>query len=167
MKYQEQERILATWFSHHHGLMLKIARAFASESNDRDDLLQEIALQVWRSIPRYQRAVAESTWIYRVALYTAISWARKERKRTNLRSDLPVEPVAQQQPPDPRLDWLYQKISELQPVDRAIALLLLDGFSYREISQAIGISESNVGVRINRIKNQLTKKLSREKDDEI
>ncbi len=68
---------------------------------------------------------------------------------------------------DPRLEWLYEKIAEMEPIDRSLTLLVLDGFSYREMSETMGISESNVGVRINRIKSRLTKLLEEERPDEL
>ena len=69
--------------------------------------------------------------------------------------------------PDPRLDWLYERIAELDPIDRSLALLMLDGFSYRDMSETLGISESNVGVRINRIKTRLTDQRAREQKHEL
>lgn len=162
MNNQEQDEILDNWLTRHRGLLLKVARSFASQSNDRDDLLQEIVLQVWRSIRQYKAEVTESTWIYRVALYTAISWHRKESKRNQHHYEIAPEEIADPSRLDPRVEWLYEKIAELGPIDRALALLLLDGFSYREMSQTLGMTQSNVGVRINRIKQQLTTKHHRE-----
>jgi len=163
MNTQEQEDRLNVWLGCHKGLLLKVARSFAPHSNDRDDLLQEIVLQLWKSIPQKPDQVAESTWIYRVALYTAISWSRKESKRQQRRRELPPEEIVDETDADPRVEWLYEKISELDPIDRSLTLLLLDGFSYREMAETLGISESNVGVRISRLKKQLTAKLEREK----
>lgn len=162
MNQIQQDKTLDGWLEQHKGVLLKVARSFAIDSHDRDDLLQEIVLQVWRSIPRYTAEVKESTWIYRVALYTAVSWSRKESKRKITRHETTHDPIDDAPVADPRVDWLYEKITELVPIDRSLALLMLDGLSYREISQALGISESNVGVRITRIKKQLVNKLQRE-----
>mgnify|MGYP000029407561 CR=1 FL=1 len=162
MNRQDQDNKLDQWLKRHRGLLLKVARSFASESNDRDDLFQEIVLQVWRSVPRHNNEVAESTWIYRVALYTAISWSRKETKRREKSRELEREGVSDETDADPRVEWLYQQIAELAPIDRSLTLLMLDGFSYREMSATLGMTESNVGVRINRIKTQLSNALEQE-----
>jgi DNA-directed RNA polymerase specialized sigma24 family protein len=104
---------------------------------------------------------AVTTWIYRVALNTAIDWTRKERRHRHGQQPLDsvaglltVSPAVR----DPRLDWLYRQIHGLSDVDRSLALLLLDGFSYRDMADIVGISENHVGVRIHRIKAALSAK---------
>ena len=107
---------------------------------------------MWNSVDAFRGGAAVSTWIYRVALNTALAWNRKERKHEWGRQDfesvasLLTAPTGR----NPRLDWIYQKISELDEVNRSLALLMLDGFSYREMAEILGLSESNVGVKINR-----------------
>ena len=168
MNQSEQNSKLDEWLGRHKGLLLKVVRSFAVASHDQDDLFQEIVFQIWKSIPNYKDEVAESTWIYRVALYNAISWSRKQTTLKRTKHELIEEPaIADARNIDPRVDWLYEKISKLDSVDRSLALLLLDGFSYREMSETLGMSESNVGVRISRIKSQLIKKLRLERKDEL
>jgi RNA polymerase sigma-70 factor (ECF subfamily) len=128
---------------------------------DGDDLFQEIAIQVWASIPRFKNDCAESTWIYRIALNTALKWTRNEQKHQRSIDSVAVEQrilTEVNKPQDDRLAWLYTEISRFDKVDRSITLLLLDGYSYREMAEIVGISESNVGVKINRIKRSLIKK---------
>ena len=157
MSEQEQKQIFDQWLSQHKGILFKIVRAYAFTPYDQDDLFQEIALQLWRSIPEFRGEAKASTWIYRVALYTASAWTRREQKQP------PTEPltaVAQtltmmEQPSDPRVEWLYEQIAQLNPIDRSICVLMFDGFSYKEIAEIAGISESNVGVKIHRIKQRL------------
>ena len=110
---------------------------------------------------------AASTWIYRVALNTAIAWQRRERKHGKGRQDIKAASGLLAEPAvrDPRLEWIYARIAELGEVDRSLALLMLDGFSYREMSQILGLGESNVGVRINRIKAALAAQLAKEEHD--
>ena len=153
----EQKQIFDGWLHQHKGILFKIVRAYAFNAHDRDDLFQEIALQLWRSIPEFRRESKASTWIYRVALYTASAWTRREQKQPPTK---PLAAVTQTltvtaQPSDPRIDWLYEQIAQLDPIDRSICLLMLDGFNYKEMAEMLGISESHVGVKIHRIKRRL------------
>ncbi len=157
MTEQEQRRIFEEWLKEHRGIFFKIVRAYAFNPADQDDLFQEISLQVWKSIPDFRGDAKASTWIYRVALYAALAWTRKEKKQPSTRPlavvDKTLTIVAQ--PTDERLEWLYEQIARLEPVDRSLCLLLLEGFSYQEMAGMVGISESNVGVKIHRIKQRL------------
>lgn len=167
MNPRQQERQLQDWLQKHRGLLIKVARSFATNQHDQDDLLQEIGLQLWRSIPGRSPEVAESTWIYRVAFYTAISWTRKDSKHREKRQTLAEEPIASETHMDPRIDWLYEKIAELNPIDRSLALMMLDGIPHREIAETLGLTESNVGVRLHRIKKQLSSRLDQETNREL
>ena len=160
MSAAEQKRIFDRWLNDHKGIFFKIVRSYAFTPHDQDDLFQEIALQVWRSIPDFRGESKPSTWIYRVALFTASAWVRQEKRRPNT-SDL--DAVAHtlrmsDEPRDERLDWLYDQIGQLDPIDRSVCLLMLEGFSYKEMANLLGISESNVGVKIHRIKRHLVRK---------
>ena len=92
----------------------------------------------------------------------AIAWMRKEGRHQRGKQELEVVEglltTASSDAPDPRLEWLYHQIAQLKDVDRSVALLLLDGFSYKEIAAIVGLTESNVGVKINRIKSALAGK---------
>lgn len=158
MQTSEQQAIFHDWLARYRALLFKVVRAYATSPADQDDLFQEIALQVWRSIPNFRREAKVTTWLYQVSLRTAWTWTRRERKHQTGRQDL--EPVlavlrAGAEPVDPRLDWLYAEINRLDTVDRSLCLLMLDGFSYREMAELLGISTSNVGVKVHRIKQQL------------
>jgi RNA polymerase sigma-70 factor (ECF subfamily) len=147
------------------GLIQKVCRLYCNSSEDRRDLFQEILLQLWRSYPSFRREASLSTWIYRVALNTAIGGLR-HRKRN---------------PPQERLgeldaignaasgnDWmeeeplrrLHKAISTLSDVDRALLLLHLDEKSYDEIGSLVGMSRNRVGVKLHRIKAKLKERLS-------
>ena len=157
MTEREQRRIFEQWLGEHRGIFFKIVRAYAFTSADQDDLFQEISLQVWKSIPDFRGEAKASTWIYRVALYAALAWTRREKKQPTTQPLNAVEEtlLIQAEPIDERLEWLYAQIAGLEPVDRSLCLLLLDGFSYSEMAEMVGISESNVGVKIHRIKQKL------------
>ncbi|MBL0740510.1 RNA polymerase sigma factor [Chryseolinea lacunae] len=152
----EQKQILEQWLDQHKGLLFKIVRAYALTAMDRDDLFQEIVIQVWHSIPAFRHEASVTTWLYRIALNTAIKWTRKERKHTQAEAlDDVHHLLSENKTTDERLTWLYEEIHKLDEIDRSVTLLLLDGFSYKEMAAMLGISESNVGVKINRIKKQL------------
>jgi RNA polymerase sigma-70 factor (ECF subfamily) len=109
-------------------------------------------------VPNFRKESTVTTWLYRIALNTAIKWNRDEQKHREGRQSFEnVEHLLQknQQQRDTRLDWLYREIGKLDKIDRSLCLLLLDGFSYREMSDILGITESNVGVKIHRIKRHL------------
>ena len=163
----ERNQIFEGWIEGHKAILFKVARAYGTTHADREDLFQEIALQVWHSVDAFRGDAAVTTWIYRVALNTAMTWNRRERKHGTGRQDLEAASGLLAEPPgrDPRLEWIYRQIAGLDEVNRSLALLMLDGFSYRDMSQVLGLSESNVGVRINRIKAALSAQLAKEEHD--
>jgi RNA polymerase sigma-70 factor, ECF subfamily len=158
---EERNRLFDDWISRYKALIFSIVRAYAGTPMDRDDLFQEVSIQVWRSIPSFRHESAVTTWLYRVALNTALRWTTRERKHSDTREPLErAEHILQEAKTDSdeRLNWLYQEISALDVIDRSVCLLLLEGFSYREMADILGISESNVGVKINRVKKKLAEK---------
>jgi RNA polymerase sigma-70 factor, ECF subfamily len=159
MEIDEQQQVFDGWLRNHQGLFFKVVRAYAFTPPDQEDLFQEIATQVWRSIPGFRGDAAVTSWIYRVALNAAIAWTQKERKHRAGKQGLDgVEQAFLQASPatDPRVEWLYEQIRQLNEIDRSLTLLLLDGFSYKEMAAMLGITENYVGVKINRIKAHLT-----------
>jgi RNA polymerase sigma-70 factor (ECF subfamily) len=165
----ERNRVFESWIDAHKAILFKVARVYGATHSDREDLFQEMALQVWHSINAYQGDCAAPTWIYRVALNTALAWRRRERRHTDGRQDIDATAPLLVAPSgrDPRMDWIYERIAELDEGNRALALLMLDGFSYREMSQILGIGESNVGMKINRIKAALAARLAKEERDGV
>ena len=156
MKESEQQHIFNNWLSQHKALLFKVVRAYAFNSDDQDDLFQEISLQVWRSIPKFRQESAVTTWLYRISLNTAIKWSTKERKHDAHQSLDQVQHILiEDNPMDERLAWLYDEIATLDEIDRSLTLLLLEGFSYKKMATLLGISESNIGVKIHRIKKHL------------
>jgi|SRR5687768_7018320 RNA polymerase sigma-70 factor (ECF subfamily) len=166
MDHAERDRIFGEWLAGHKGILFKVVHAYAFEHADRQDLFQEVVIQVWRSVDAFRGDSSVPTWMYRVALNTAIAWNRKEHKHQRGKQPLHILEglltTASTDGRDPRLEWLYRQIAELKDVDRSVALLLLDGFSYREIAAIVGITESNVGVKINRIKSALADRHAKE-----
>ena len=167
MTVQEQETIFRRWLEEHLGLMLKVVRGCAASAQDQDDLFQDVMLQVWLSIPAFRGESKETTWIYRVAFNTALAWRRVERRwRERHERFLKFEISPQTQPshldslPGRELvEQLYAAIRQLAKVDASLALMHLDGLSYREMAEVLGISENHVGVKLNRIRKQLANQL--------
>jgi len=87
MQEAERNRVFESWIAAHKAILFKVARVYGATHSDREDLFQEIALQVWHSVEAYRGDCAATTWIYRVALNTALSWSRKERKHGQGRQD--------------------------------------------------------------------------------
>ncbi|MEL6671875.1 MAG: sigma-70 family RNA polymerase sigma factor [Bacteroidota bacterium] len=167
MKQDEQQQIFHQWLTEHKGLLFKVIHAYAFQAVDKEDLFQNISLQLWRSIPAYRKEAKVSTWIYRIALNTAIKWLRQSKRHQRTHEPLEQMPQLLQHTDyqlDERLSWLYEEIARLDEIDRSLCLLMLDGYSYKEMAEISGLSVSHVGVKINRIKKQLmerAKKLER------
>jgi len=157
---KEQKQIFDDWLGLHKALIFKIVRVYAFNSMDKDDLFQEIIIQVWHSVPAFRKESSVTTWLYRVSLNTAIKWTKKERKHNRPEPLEGTRHILQEGSiqTDERLIWLYEEIYKLDEIDRSITLLLLDGFSYKEMASILGITESNIGVKINRIKKLLIAK---------
>lgn len=132
--------------------IMAIARAYAP-ARDRQDLYQEILLQVWKSLGAFQGRSAPSTWIYRVALNTAITFRRRNAKSETQTMPLldPERRGARSYPGDEVL-VLEDFLHSLGKIDRAVLLLYLEDLSYHDISEVTGLTENHVGVRISRLK---------------
>lgn len=143
-------------------IIYKIGRSFTNHSADFDDLYQEMLIQIYHSLKSFRSESKVSTWIYRVALNTALTFNRTDKKRQNEthtddweRIDRVEETESAVNERESRIEMLYGAINELKKEDRAIILLHLEGKQYDEISEIMGISQSNTGVKIMRIKNRL------------
>ena len=149
-------------FEDNTGIIIKISRAFTNTSHDREDLINDIALELWKSFEKFKGDSKISTWIYRVALNTSMNYKRKKKKDSlfysinDFKKDeiIPLL-VEQEQESSSELELLYTCIDELTEISKAIILLYLDGNSHDEISEIMGISKTNVGTRIGRIKEQI------------
>src|SRR5262245_14162318 len=139
----ERDRIFEDWLAGHKAILFKVVRAYAFEHADRQDLFQEVAIQVWRSVDAYRGDASVPTWMYRIALNTAISWTRRQDRHQRGKQSLDLVGgllAASSAEADPRVEWLYRQIAQLKDVDRSVALLMLDGFAYKEIAAIAGIS---------------------------
>jgi len=142
------------------GIIYKVANSYCKDTEDRKDLVQEIVLKLWKSFDSYDERFKHSTWIYRIALNTAISFYRKEKTRkaiTNPFSEIlfNVADFKDNNQIEESTIFLNQFISELKELDKALMLLYLEEKSHKEMAEIIGISETNVATKIGRIKNIL------------
>lgn len=172
MQDEDQKSLFMNWLDEHGSSVMKVSRAYTLTSEESQDLAQEILLQAWKSLPQFEQKSSAATWFYRVALHTAMNWKRKDKpRRSNQKPLLEVQAVAtegvdcaaQAQQRD-TVDLLYKAIHQLPKTDAALVLLYLDELSYREMADVLGISESNVGVKLNRAKKTLNELMKGETD---
>jgi RNA polymerase sigma-70 factor (ECF subfamily) len=145
----------------HKGIIHKICNIYCNTLEDKEDMMQEITLQLWKSFPGFQHKSKFSTWMYQIALNTAITSIRKSGKELILEafSDEPPKIPDKEDIPslDEDINRLYKAIGKLNDVDKAIILLYLEKKTYAEIGEIVGIKEKNVSVKIVRIKTKLKK----------
>jgi RNA polymerase sigma-70 factor (ECF subfamily) len=140
----------------HQGILQKICFVYAKNSLEKDDLCQEIILQLWKSYPSFKHKSTFSTWMYRVALNTALSLTKKPQLFTNTK-EIPDHSfdIEYSMDKSESIKILYRAISQLNNVEKAIILLWLEDKSYEEIADHIGMSVKNISVRLVRIKAKL------------
>lgn len=158
MSLSEKERFIGI-LRDYRGILTKIIRSYCKNSDDWKDLEQEIIIQLWRALKTYDARYKLSTWIYRIALNVAISHYRRHLKRKN---DAPLEEALFHVAADPaeetsreRSEWLYSIINKLNEFDKALIILYLEENSHREIAEIMGMTETNVSTRLNRIKTKI------------
>ena len=143
----------------HQGVIHRMCRAYASDRAERQDLFQEIVYQLWRSYAQFRNESSSVTWLYQVTLNTALTAVRRRARRPRLVSlDRAPEPtVPQSCSADSEGDALNRVIGHLGDLDRALVMCYLEDLSYARIAEIVGISESNVGARLTRIRARLRK----------
>lgn len=164
MTTNQQNTLFEAWLAHYASILHHVANGFA-EGADRHDLMQELMVAVWRAVPAFRGGAQPSTFIYRVAHNTALTW-RRTQKNYQRRVDrfeattavelTPLVSASLETRDREALEYVYSAIRQLPLLDRSLILLHLDGVAYAEIAEIHGLSESNVGVRLNRLKQKLT-----------
>nr|WP_238354622.1 RNA polymerase sigma factor [Fulvivirga marina] len=138
----------------HQNIVHKVCRMYTNNKDDHDDLFQEILLQLWQAYPRFKGNSKLTTWMYRVALYTAIS--RNKKKQRLVSESIDSKAYEYYENHDPyRYENLRMAISTLSETDKALVMLYLEEKPYKEIADIMGLTETNVGVRLNRVKKKL------------
>jgi RNA polymerase sigma-70 factor, ECF subfamily len=140
----------------HKALIYKICRAYEREPSLRNDLFQEIVLNLWKAFPKYDADTTKwTTYAYRIGLNVAITYRHKQRINWSETLGQTLPTTTDDDTNEERLKALYQAIVQLNPAEKALILLYLDDLPYSEIAEIIGITENNVGVKLNRIKSKL------------
>lgn len=152
----EQEALFLRVIEEHKRIIYKVCFVYAKDEDTINDLYQEVALNLWKALPRFRNESKLSTWVYRIALNTCLSYLRlSKRQPQTVPLLLSMSEIFADEQDKENLKELYRLIGRLGEMERAVILLWLDEKSYKEISEILGISPSVVGVRINRIKAKL------------
>ncbi|HUH46881.1 MAG TPA: sigma-70 family RNA polymerase sigma factor [Arenibacter sp.] len=156
---KDLEHKFVTELEQNQNIVHKVCTLYTNNGDAHKDLFQEITIQLWKAYPKFRGESKFSTWMYRVALNTAITLYRKSRKRVSIQDDESVifkisadeyDPTEEQQ-----LKLMYDAVRELGDIDKALVFLYLEDKNYAEIAETLGISEVNARVKMNRIKNKL------------
>lgn len=156
MKEKEQEFLKR--IESHKGILYKVSKMYMDNPDDQQDLFQEIICQLWKSYDSFRNESQFSTWMYRVAVNTAIVFLKKEKRKVdkyeiaseNIKDDEGDSHIKESQ-----IDHFYKAVQKLEKIDKAIIFYQLEGFSHKEIGENLGISEGNARVKLNRAKEKL------------
>lgn len=156
MKAKENEFLAR--IEQHKGILYKVSKMYMDNRDDQDDLFQEIVCQLWKAYDTFKGESQFSTWMYRVAINTSIVFLKKEKRKvdkyeiasTNIKEEEDDSLVKESQ-----IEHFYKAVQQLDKIDKAIIFYQLEGFSHREISENLGISEGNARVKLNRAKEKL------------
>jgi RNA polymerase sigma-70 factor (ECF subfamily) len=156
-QHNETETIFLNKINSHKGIIYRIARLYIENETERQDLVQEMIYQLWRSFQNFEGKSSFSTWMYRVCLNTALTYSKKNNSSIRNHQDEKLHLSGDEQPHElnEKIEILYQIIQTLSEVERALIFLYLEGLSGKEIADNLGISEVNVRVKINRIKDKM------------
>ena len=151
MNESERAALFADLYRDYRAKLLRLCRSYLSTDTNVDDLFQEVMLRVWTNLPSFRHQSQPGTWLYRIAVNTALLYRRKQQEHPQNQPEPPSQPVHQ----DHRLLILDRLMQELPPQDRVLLTLYLEGFAYKEIAEILGISVDLTGVRLSRIKHAL------------
>ena len=162
---EDQKKQFVNLIEQNKALIYKFCYMYANETETPDDLFQEVVINLWKSFPDFRGESKVQTWIYRISLNTCITFLRKSGKRPKMQA-LTDEQLEYTESGDmSSIKELYSLINKLNAFEKAIILLYLEDRSYDEIAQIVGITKSNVGVRISRIKEKLSQMTNNQKNN--
>ncbi|MGG5208658.1 RNA polymerase sigma factor [Chryseobacterium sp. MIQD13] len=161
----ELEKSFVEFFKPNQRLIHKVCRIYTDNGEDHQDLFQEITVQLWRAFPGFRGEAKFSTWMYKVALNTAMTLFRKPQRKELQHIDIDVSSLKMEydtyEDDEYKLKKMYKAIHELSDVEKALIMMYLDDKPYKEIGEILGITEGNARVKMNRAKNNLKTKINR------
>lgn len=163
MNISDKSELFLAVINTNKGIIYKVANAYCRNAENRNDLVQEITIQLWKSFDNYNRAYEHSTWVYRISLNVAISFYRKSKKELATPLTETIIALVKEDEPgelEENVQLLYQFINELDELNKALMLLYLDNKTHKEMAEVLGITETNVATKIGRIKEKLKMKFS-------
>ena len=150
------------------GIIHKVCNIYCDEKEDRNDLFQEIVAQLWKSFPSFRKESKFSTWMYRVALNTAITSFKKVKRRPDQNrltyDNFQIEDESYDTETEENIKQLHRAVTQLTGVEKSIVLLYLENKKYEEIAEITGITQNYVRVKMNRVKKKLKKLMASEED---
>ncbi len=161
---KELEHSFVTNLEQNQNIVHKVCRIYTSDPDSHNDLFQEITIQLWKAYPKFRGDAKFSTWMYRVALNTAITLYRRSKRSlrtTDLDSiDFKIKAEEYDDEVEQQLKLMYAAVKQLNDIEKALVFLYLEDKSYKEIAETMGISEVNARVKMNRVKTKLKKILN-------
>ncbi len=160
MRGADRERLFVELYDQNRARLLRLCAGYLGSAADADDLFQDVMINVWNGLPAFRRESSASTWIYRIAVNTALMYRRAASRRAKVITT-PVDALPDRAAPpeagdnEQRLAQLHRAIAWLAPQDRICITLTLEGLSYKEIAEVTGMTVNHVGVRISRAKRAL------------
>lgn len=156
---KELEHHFVTNLEKHQNIVHKICRIYTNDQESHNDLFQEITIQLWKAYPQFRGDAKFSTWMYRVALNTAITLYRKSKRNIQTQDidtvSFRIKADEYDDEAEKQLKLMYDAVKQLNDIDKALVFLYLEDQSYKEISETLGISEVNARVKMNRVKTKL------------
>ncbi|MFY7651861.1 MAG: RNA polymerase sigma factor [Chitinophagaceae bacterium] len=157
-----EEQLFVQQLNQHQNIVHKVCRLYVDTPDDREDLFQEITLQAWKAYQNFRGDAKFSTWLYRVALNTAITYFKKDQKQAIFTNTDQLPDVTEYNNPiEEQVKAMYTAIGSLNKIDKALVMLYLEDYSYIEIGDMLGITANNVAVKMNRIKLKLKEKTNK------
>lgn len=154
----DTQRIFLQQINENKGIIHKVAKMYMDNPLDQEDLFQEIVMQLWKAYPSFKGTSKFSTWMYRVALNTAIVFFKKDHRKVDkasLNEQIEIADFSDSHEKEEKLAYLYKAVQELNQIEKALIFLFLENQSHREIAQNLGITEVNARVKLNRTKEKL------------
>jgi RNA polymerase sigma factor (sigma-70 family) len=150
-----QEKEFVELLNKHQNIIHKICNVYMNEQPDKEDLFQEITLQAWKAVGNFRGDAQFSTWLYRVALNTAITFFKKEKRQLTTTVEYFPDSIEEQNPAEEQVRAMYKAIGNLSKIDKALVMLYLEDYSYKEMAEVLGMTVNNIGVKMNRVKTRL------------